>query len=171
MFLNKTNVFTSMDNLGEDFRSKLLELDHATTLKNASIWRRAVALFIDLFAMNFIVFNPFQSVLATYFETASLALESSIPGYVYASVILMSFVVLIYFALFQHYFQQTLGMMVMKLYVMPQTGFWKSIARNLFILPFFPFNLLWIIEPAYLLFKGRRILEKITKTNTVVENG
>ncbi len=162
-----------MDNLGDDFRKNFLEKGEARAYRNAPMWKRAVALIVDIIALNLIVFSPFGDVFNKYFSSIELgALESTaLPSHIYASIFFLSVLTLLYFALMQYASQQTLGMMLTKIYVQPKSGFWKSLVRNLFVLPFFPFNLLWIIEPLYLFFKGQRILEKLTSTNTVESHG
>ena len=41
--------------------------------------------------------------------------------------------------------------------------------RNSFILPFFPFIALWVIEPIAIIFWRRSILEHLTKTRTIYQ--
>ncbi|MFC1647838.1 RDD family protein [Nanoarchaeota archaeon] len=162
-----------MDNLGKNFRARFVQLPKSA-YKQAPIWKRASALIIDILVLNMVVFSPFRNFFIGFAEGLSFTELQSvfIPDNIYASLVFISILSLLYFALLQNYAQQTIGMMVMKLYVVPPTGFFRCIVRNLFILPFFPFNLLWIVEPLYLAFKGRRVLEQLTGTNTVeVENG
>jgi uncharacterized RDD family membrane protein YckC len=45
--------------------------------------------------------------------------------------------------------------------------FAQALLRNLFLLPFFPFYLLWLIEPLFYVFQGERLLEYWSKTETV----
>ena len=136
------------------------------------MWKRAASLILDFLVINFIIIPPFSDILTAYAGEGFSSLQATIPGQVYAAIVSIGFVSLLYFSIFQHHFQQTIGMMITNIYVVPKPGFWKSVTRNLFVLPFFPFNLLWIIEPFYLYFRGRRILEKATGTSTVeVSNG
>ncbi|MEM2138608.1 MAG: signal peptide peptidase SppA [Candidatus Woesearchaeota archaeon] len=45
----------------------------------------------------------------------------------------------------------------------------QSILRNLFLIPLFPFYLLWIIDPVYLLMTKKRLSEKYSKTLLIEE--
>lgn len=159
-----------MDNLGEDFRAKIFQLPNATNYENATFWRRVGAFLLDLLVINFIIIGPFSDVFTPFLDAGIFGAEA-LPDHVYTSVIIISILALLYFSLMQHYAQQTIGMMILGMYVIPRPGFWRSVARNLYILPFFPFNILWIVEPLYLYLKGRRLLERITKTDTVTYHG
>jgi len=145
-----------------------LTLPGKSSHKNASLLKRGLALIIDLFVINLIIFGPFRDLLISFFETQNIMdFQAVIPDDIYLSMFFITIMVLLYFSLLQYYVQQTIGMMVMKIYVVPDLTFITSIIRNLFIIPFFPFSLLWLIEPLYIYFKGRRLLEKLTNTNTV----
>ena len=58
----------------------------------------------------------------------------------------------------------------MNIAVMSELGeltLWQCILRNIVVLPFFPFIILWVVEPIYLFTQGRRLLERLSKTRTV----
>jgi uncharacterized RDD family membrane protein YckC len=160
-----------MDNVGKEFRAERLQAgDNQLFYSAAGLGRRTVAFVLDLVFINIFLAAPFQTLLTSFFDTAGWNVVN-IPAHIYASIFFISIVTLLYFALLQYYQQQTLGMMALGLYVMPRPSAWQSIVRNVFIIPFFPFNLLWIVEPAAIVFTGRRILERVTDTDTVVFNG
>ena len=48
-------------------------------------------------------------------------------------------------------------------------GFWKAAISNLFIFPFFPFIILWVVEPIVMVWhpERQRLLEMLAKTKTV----
>jgi len=160
-----------MDTLGRDFKASL-SLPGKSSFKSASLLRRGLALIIDLFVINLVVFGPFKNLLINFFEGQNIMNIQKVPDNIYLAMFFITIMALLYFTLLQYYFQQTIGMMITKIQVVPDSGFFRILIRNLFIIPFFPFSLLWIIEPLYLFFKGRRLLEKLTNTNTVeVLNG
>ncbi len=153
-----------MDNVGGSFKAKVLAINkQGLTFKTAPFWKRAASFVLDLFVLNLLVFTHFQGL----FSKAVRENIGELTPSVYLGVFFASIISLLYFALLEHYAQQTLGMMLVKLYAVPKPGFWKAVARNLFVLPFFPFTLLWVIEPLHLYFKKKRFLELLTRTDTV----
>ena len=54
-------------------------------------------------------------------------------------------IVLLYFSLLEHFVGQTIGMRVVGIRTGTKT-FYQAVIRNLFVVPLFPFNVLWIIE-------------------------
>jgi len=86
----------------------------------------------------------------------------------------MAILSLAYFSFFEYKLGQTPGMMLLKLKVISteskkKLGFWKIVLRNIYVFPYFPFSILWVVEPLMIIFKRERILELMTKTKTVEE--
>jgi uncharacterized RDD family membrane protein YckC len=152
----------------------------------ASILRRLIALITDLLIIDMIIAAPFKKKLlallpqVTSFGEIQAAMKASESIIAQASTIIVaiSILVLFYFALMQTILTQTPGMMLMNVYVIraekkaiKKPTFWQCILRNLFLLPFFPFFILWITEPVFLLFSKtrQRFLEVISGTLTVEE--
>ena len=48
---------------------------------------------------------------------------------------------------------------------------WQYIIRSLFLIPLFPFILLWLIDPIYIFFNtdGQRLTESVSKTKVIEE--
>ena len=135
---------------------------------SASLTKRGLAFLLDLIILNWIVFAPFEGILTTSWRDSWQGWAMvSVPPEVYGVAVSVSILSLLYFALFESMLGQTVGMMVLGLYSEGNMTFWTSIIRNLFIVPFFPFFLLWIVEPLYLFFRGERWLERVTHTRTV----
>lgn len=153
-----------MDNIGKSL------IKRKSKDKTASMFKRLFALIIDLIVINIIIVSPFKEILMKFVETTTINFNQVIPSHIYTTITFISIVALLYFAIFQSRMQQTLGMMLLNIKVDKKIGLGKAIVRNLFILPFFPFSLLWIIEPLYLHFRGNRLLENLTHTRTI-ENG
>jgi len=153
-----------------------LNLPKARTLKrDASILKRLVAFILDLLIINIIIVSPFQKVFykvidqnLSIMETIN-QMQASLTTGVYSALFFIGILSLAYFTFFQLKIMQTPGMMILKIRVEGELTFLKALLRNLFILPFFPFYILWIVEPVHLLIRGRRFLEEITKTKTVEE--
>ncbi len=132
--------------------------------KSAGILKRLLAFITDLFILNITVFSPLQKILAplkmNIFSLPDSAVVSGILG-------IVSILALGYFAMMEYYYKKTIGMMLFKIEVAGNLSIWKAITRHIYLVPLFPFSLFLIIDPLYLLFKGERLSEKLTKTNTV----
>ncbi len=127
---------------------------------SASLMKRLLSLVVDLYIVFIVVVSPFSSLFPkeVKFSSGLVLLVFSI-----------SLLALCYFSFSELWAGQTIGMKLMGLHIVADTKFTllKSILRNIFALPFFPFILLWVIEPLALLFGGKRIMERITGTRTV----
>src|SRR3989338_4703975 len=141
----------------------------------ALLWKRALAFLIDMAIVYVIVFLAIGDQLsaivpdASSFSDAYSALsESSLLG---AFSVIYSFLLLIYFLLLERRFGQSIGKMALKLHVIGdrEISFWRHMGRLLFLIPFFPFMLLWIAEPITMLFteNNRRLGDIISKTRVV----
>ncbi len=135
----------------------------------ASIPRRALAFLADLVVMNLVLFTPFEGILGGYMKGSwreSLN-WTEIPNGLMAVMVCMVVLALLYLSLLEFFLHQTVGMMLLGLYVEGSVSFSRALLRNVFIIPFFPFFLLWVVEPLYLFFRGERWLERLTSTRTV----
>jgi len=74
--------------------------------------------------------------------------------------------------IFEKKLQQTPGKMVFNLYVKSQTKdlkYWQLFVRSMFLIPLFPFILLWLIDPIVMFFNkdSQRLSEILSKTKVV----
>ncbi|MFP4656422.1 MAG: RDD family protein [Candidatus Woesearchaeota archaeon] len=173
----------------------------------ASLLKRIFAFLIDMIILNIFVLAPFNNLIAEMMGERSfnniyqnMALNpdimtsmTSMTSIVISSSILM----LLYFIVLQRKFSQTLGMMIMNLYVMKipeishrayKTGrekisaekvrklnrqfrlsFWDALLRNLFLIPFVPFMFLWLADPLFLFFNknSQRLTEFASRTMVI----
>lgn len=137
---------------------------------NVSIWRRLLAFIFDILVINLVIAWPFQSALKNY-TFKNITIHSIFPAEAYFIVFMIFILALLYFTFLEYYVGQTPGQMLMNIKSISNDGnmsFWKAFVRNIFILPFFPFYILWVLEPIYLVFYKQRFLEKITNTDTVM---
>jgi len=146
---------------------------------DASIWKRLLAFLIDLAVLEFIVFFPFNRLLRSAMpknmgikESYNFFLHSG-PGSMMATLsIIISFIALLYFVLLEYKIGQTIGKIMLNLYVVgeeKEIKAWQAIVRSMFLIPLFPFMALWIIDPVYLAFigKNKRLSEVLSKTKVV----
>jgi uncharacterized RDD family membrane protein YckC len=138
----------------------------------ASLWKRLLAFIIDLILIQFLILLPFEKIFSNLkVKSASdiftMSQSMNIPTSVYYAFFFITVLALLYFAFFEYYLRQTIGMTIFGIYADGEVTFWKAIIRNAFIIPAFPFYILWIIEPIHLLFYKTRALERFTSTSTV----
>jgi uncharacterized RDD family membrane protein YckC len=80
----------------------------------------------------------------------------------------------LYSVIFDLKLGQSPGRMIMKLNLIStikgeKITLLKVVIRALVFIPIFPFSLLWIIDPLYLLFTGNRLSDIFAKTQIVEE--
>lgn len=151
-----------------DWKKRLLS--DATQNNSASFWKRTAAFVFDLLVINLIIAWPFQSTLSQY-AMKEFSLDAVLPEYAYFIVFIIFLLAMLYFTFLEYYIGQTPGQMLMNIESVALDGnmtFWKALLRNIFILPFFPFYILWFLEPIHLAFYKQRLLERWTGTNTVI---
>ena len=141
-------------------------------------WKRAVAFLIDIIIVSIIV-NPLEKVItksvgaSSYGEIYAKLVDSSQFGNLIIAIsIFMSIVAILYFSVLEYKFGQTIGKIIMNIYVVSEDKilkYWQCIVRNLFLLPFIPFIVLWLVDPLYVLFtpERRRLSDIFSKTKVV----
>ena len=146
----------------------------------ALVWKRIAAFFIDMLILNLVVFFPFRSLFESFipkeysFSEAYRLMSSSthFTGYISAVAFVMLFLVMLYFMILEKKMGQTIGKMIMKIYIVSDINSlktWQVIVRNLVFIPIFPFILLWIVDPLFMFFTktNQRLAEVLSKTKVV----
>jgi len=144
----------------------------------ASVWKRLLAFIIDLMVINLIIVFPFRKIFqkitpTSYSETYNFLLNN--PGYTKLMTVItitIGLLALLYFVILENRLQQTIGKILLNIYIVSdkkKLRFWQVLVRSLFLLPAFPFFLLWVIDPLFLFFtkNNQRLSEIISKTRTV----
>lgn len=160
---------------------------------NASVFKRFISFMIDILILNFFIIESFSGVLFSIVPKAdfakTFAFMKSSPetmSKVMMLLLIISFLIFMYFFYLQKRFRQTIGMRIMNLKLVNEDieessssktknvkediKNWQVIVRNLYLLPFFPFIFLWVIDPIYLFIYGIRFSEKFSKTRLVEEH-
>jgi uncharacterized RDD family membrane protein YckC len=140
----------------------------------ANFWKRLIAFILDLLVIYIIVVMPFGSFFQSMMQPVDLNEAYKLAAENAESMAYLFFVVgclaLLYFVLMEWKLGQTIGKMLVGIKVVTidgkAPGFWQCVGRSLFVFPFFPFILLWIIDPVsiYLSPKRQRFCEMLTKT-------
>ncbi len=150
-----------------------------TVLGPAPVWRRLFAFIIDLLILNVIFFFPFQSMIEGLipnggWETIVMQANANLAALETITAVL-GIVALLYFTFFEAALAKTPGKHLMHILVAsesPQPSFWRMMIRNLYVLPIFPFILLWLLEPLFMIFSKdqQRLLERLSKTRTMMNH-
>lgn len=188
----------------------------------ATIIKRLIAFFIDLFIINFFIASPFVAIIERVIPAQASGMRSyewimsnpDMTAPIYFSIFFITILSLLYFSLMESKLGQTVGKMFLNIYVIKlpdissldinkkdelidekgkkktsktsmksnkisnlkmsgahdiRLNMLTALIRNLFIIPFFPFIILWILEPIYLMNNknNQRLLEKLTNTMTI----
>ena len=157
-----------------------LHLPEEATFKGpATLWSRIGAFLIDLMVLDLVLGNSLQSILASIvpagdFKGAFAYVQAHSQAAVSLSLVMISFgiLALLYFSFLEYKLGQTIGKIFMRIKVESLTkkaGFFSYLVRNMCLLLIFPFNLLLIIDPLFMLFsrEGRRLGEILSKTRTI----
>ena len=157
-----------------------LNLGKKTFLAQASVLKRIIAFIIDLFIVNMIILLPFRRIFENLVPNADsfsktfkfLSNNSDYSTSITIIMIVIAFLTILYFMILEKHLQQTVGKMLFNLYVKSQTKdlkYWQLFVRSVFLIPVFPFVLLWFIDPIVMFFTkdNQRLSEILSKTKTV----
>lgn len=146
----------------------------------ALIWKRIAAFFIDMAIINLFVLFPFRKLFESIvpkdysFSEAYKFLSSSadFTGFISLVSFIMSIFIILYFYLLEKKMQQTIGKAIMKIYVISgnnELKKWQLLVRNIVFIPLFPFILLWLADPLFMLFNksNQRLSEILSRTKVV----
>ena len=118
----------------------------------ALIWKRIAAFFIDMLIINLVVLFPFRKLFQNImpkdysFAEAYKLLSSSADYTSYISNIsfIMAILIIMYFLMMEKRMGQTIGKMLMKIYVASDNQdlkSWQLLTRSIVFIPIFPFIL------------------------------
>jgi uncharacterized RDD family membrane protein YckC len=143
----------------------------------ASIGKRLVAFVLDLLILDFVIGSPFNSLLSKLspkispMETYSYFMSHSRDAMLISLVtIAYGFLALLYFALLEYKTGQTIGKMFMNIKVeSEEQNLFLFMVRSMFLLIVFPFILLWLLDPLFMLLSKEkmRLSEILSRTRTV----
>jgi len=146
---------------------------------NAPVLKRILAFIIDILIVNMIVLFPFRGIFNkimpqgdSFSETFQLLNSQAYSQALSIIMFAVSFMTIIYFMLFEKKLQQTPGKIIMNLYIetaKKDLKYWQLFLRSMFLIPIFPFILLWVIDPIVIFFtkENQRLSEIISNTKTV----
>jgi uncharacterized RDD family membrane protein YckC len=150
-----------------------------TFFMQPSILKRAAAFVIDILIVNLVILIPFKGIFERIFpETGSF---SNTFGFLSKNadstsltliILIVSFLTLLYFVILEGRLRQSIGKMFFNLYVEGQVKdlkYWQLFVRSMFLIPVFPFVLLWLVDPIVMFFtkQNQRLSEILSRTRVV----
>ena len=162
----------------------------STFIGPALLWKRIAAFFIDIAIINLVVLFPFRSLFQnivpkdySFSEAYNLLSSANYTSFLTSASFIMSILIMLYFLMLERKMSQTIGKMLMKVYVVDasenassrstsdnkELKAWQLLARNLVFIPIFPFVLLWILDPLFMFFTktNQRLTEVLSRTKVV----
>ena len=145
----------------------------------ALLWKRIAAFLIDISMLNLLVLFPFRRLFEdilpknySFSEAYKLLSSTNYSSFLTSASFIMSILIILYFLMLERKMSQTIGKMLMKVYVVSdnkELKAWQLIARNLVFIPIFPFVLLWVLDPLFMFFTktNQRLSEILGKTRVV----
>jgi len=157
----------------------------------ALIWKRIAAFLIDFVIINLVALSSFRKILQgivpkNYSFSEAYSLLSSSANYtsfITSVSFVMAILIILYFFMLENKMGQTIGKALMKIYVVdahenasPRSTKaddtlkkWQLLARDIVFIPIFPFVLLWLIDPLFMIFTktNQRLTEILSKTKVV----
>lgn len=146
---------------------------------NASLVKRIIAFIVDILILNIFVLGPFRKIFINvipsnnFREAYDFLINNRLEtNAIQLSVVFIAILFILYFSVLELKTKQTVGKIIMNIYVeskKKELRYWQCIVRSLFLLPFFPFILLWIIDPVYLFFNkdNQRLTEYLSRTKVI----
>lgn len=125
-----------------------------------SLWKRFFAFLVDIIIFDLVVAAP----LTTLVSATSLV---ATPAVIAIGTVLVT-LFFSYLVISQYLIGQTIGMLFFRYRVTNHDHLWRCIMRNVFILPIFPFIVLWVVDPLFLAFTGDRLSERWAGSTTEV---
>ena len=151
-----------------------------TFIGPALLWKRIVAFLIDIVIINLVVLFPFrklfQNIIPKDYSISEaykvLSSSTNYTSFITPVAFVMSVLIILYFTLLERKMSLTIGKKLMKVYVASDSSTlstWQLLIRNLVFIPTFPFVLLWVIDPLFMVFTktNQRLTEILSKTRVV----
>lgn len=148
----------------------------------ASVLKRMLAFIADILIVNLLILWPFRGTLESLLPNSDsfsktldyFSRNPDLGGNITIIMFGVSLLTILYFYLLEKKLGQTPGKMLFGLYVKSQDKElrkWQLFVRSMFLIPIFPFILLWIIDPIVMLFnkENQRLSEILSKTKVVEE--
>lgn len=150
----------------------------------APLYKRVLAFMIDLFVINIFI-SPFKTAIERVAPgissgaAFSLNLSESQVSSLQTIMLFAGLTVLLYFSVMEWKFGETIGKHLLGIRVASlfpsekhPVPYFNFLVRSLFIIPVFPFILLWVIDPLYMMWNpyNQRLSEYLSKT-VVLEGG
>lgn len=118
----------------------------------ASLWKRAFAYFIDIIAVNFVLSLPFRNYFGK-FQNLNFVFGSVDPALFWLGIFFV-IMIIFYFTILEYKLGQTLGKMVVNIYVVSSVGKELKLSQILIRNLLKPFPIVLLVDVLYMVFKG-----------------
>ncbi len=144
----------------------------------AAVWKRIAAFAIDALVINMFIVFPFERLFRDSipknfsFKEAYSFMSTADEAYLTLVSIFVSALVILYFFLLERSMGQSIGKKIMNICVVADDNkltSWKVFLRSIVFIPVFPFFILWVADPLFMIFNktGQRLSEVLSKTRVV----
>jgi len=187
----KTN-FKQLNSINSRFRTFInnaflnlnmnLGIKRKTIIMEAPVWKRVLAFLIDYIIINSLIIFPFNNLMEKILNTSDISKILSMisnnnintSALIYISLF-MSIMALLYFAILESKLNQTIGKIIMKIYIIntknpkERISFFQAIIRGLGVFLIFTLPIITLLDAAYVYFNKdkQRMLERVSKTKTI----
>ncbi len=152
-------------------------------MTSPTFFRKSIAFLLDILVLYTFILPGFNGILRKLMPVSGISDAISLYGNmgsdqalvttITALILLMSLYILMYFSLSEYLLGASLGMLILKMGVIDSSKnnprLFSCIVRNLYSIPLFPFMILWIVDPLFLLLRkgDQRLTEFLTKTKVI----
>jgi len=146
----------------------------------ASVLKRLIAFIIDIFIINLVILFPFRGIFRSIVPESNsfsktfkfLSTNAEASSTITFLMFIIAFMAILYFVIMEKKLGQSVGKMLFNLHIKSQgkdLKNWQLFVRSMFLIPIFPFVLLWIIDPIVMLFtkENQRLSEILSRTKVV----
>jgi len=130
---------------------------------------------IDFLIIEFLFVAPFGGILSKVVPKNAFTAVNTISRADLQTLtlvmLLITVLILAYFLISEYKLGQSLGKFILNIHIISEKPIrlWQIFVSNLLMIPFFPFVLLWLVDPIYAVFskENQRLLEKWAKLKVV----
>ncbi len=144
------------------------KLNLSTKNLPAAFWKRVLAYVIDMLIINLIIISPFEGFFRKFEKTSALFFKTQVNKNFLMITLVIVLLTLAYFVLLEYLTKQTIGKMVLNIYVgsiIKELSLQQVVLRNITK----PFSIVLLIDIIYMFFKktNQRLFEVFSGTIVV----
>jgi len=150
---------------------KSIKYRERVLIQDAPIAKRCLAFLADLMIIDFLILWPFKESWQKLVGLDPAAIVAANESFINISLAMIAAIMIAYFAVLEWLVGQTPGKILFKLFVVSEgnkkPALWQCLARSIVLIPFFPFVILWIVDPLFMITRKQRFCEMLSRTRVV----